>query len=107
MPLTNSDVLQFRREGWADACCVYAAAEMDDLRGAVMSLREALTALAANTDPAQEGVLKLNINDAQASLARRLQQLTPAVLVMQVTTTPCAMPALQPPQTSPQCPQPD
>ena len=64
----------------------YAAAEMVDLRGAVANLRSALADLSANTELAQEGVLKLNVIEARASLSRRLDQLTPAALNLTVSS---------------------
>jgi hypothetical protein len=56
------------------------AAEMEDLRGSVAALRVAIADLNANTDPAQTGVLKVIVRDARASLALRLQRLTPPAL---------------------------
>ena len=50
---------------------------MAELKSSVVTLREALMVLAANADPAQEGVLRLNIRESQAVLRRRLQQLAP------------------------------
>ena len=59
---------------------------MVDLRGAVANLRSALAELSANAELAQEGVLKLNVIDARASLSRRLDQLTPAALNLTVSS---------------------
>ena len=62
-----------------------AAAEMAELKSSVVALREALIMLAANADPAQEGVLRLNVRESQALLRRRLQQLAPpSVATLQV-----------------------
>ena len=51
---------------------------MADLRDAVRLLRSALDALAANAQPAQDKVLRLNVREARGSLALRVQQLSPA-----------------------------
>lgn len=58
------------------------AAEMEDLRGAVVALRLAIADLNANTELAQSAVLQLNVRESRASLAMRLQRLTPAALAM-------------------------
>ncbi|CAL8462108.1 g1639 [Coccomyxa elongata] len=56
------------------------AAEMAELREAVKGLRGAIGVLAANVDPAQDKVLRLNVREARRSAAIRLQQLSPATL---------------------------
>jgi len=61
-----------------------AAAEMEDLRGSVAALRLAIADLNANTEVARTGVLQVNVRDSRASLAMRLQRLTPAALAMSV-----------------------
>jgi len=58
------------------------AAEMEDLRGSVAALRLAIADLNANTEVARTGVLQVNVRDSRASLAMRLQRLTPAALAM-------------------------
>jgi hypothetical protein len=57
---------------------LFAAAEMADLRDAVRLLRGAVDALAANAEPAQDKVLRLNVREARGSLALRVQQLSRA-----------------------------
>ncbi len=58
---------------------MHAAAELEDLRGLVTSLRVSMSELTANTEPAEQGVLEVNVQDARAGLARGLQRLTPAI----------------------------
>lgn len=62
----------------------YTAAEMAELREAVKELRGAIGVLAANVDPAQDKVLRLNVREARRSAAIRLQQLSPATLASPV-----------------------
>lgn len=57
----------------------FAAAELEDLRGLVSSLRLSMSELTANTDPAEQGVLEVNVQDARAGLSRGLQRLTPSI----------------------------
>lgn len=59
---------------------MHAAAEMSELREAVKELRGAIDTLAANVDPAQDKVLRLNVREARKSAALRLQQLSPATM---------------------------
>jgi hypothetical protein len=70
--------------GFFDFRISAAAAEMEDLRGAVVALRLAIADLNANTELAQSAVLQLNVRESRASLAMRLQRLTPAALAMSV-----------------------
>ncbi|KAK9906591.1 hypothetical protein WJX75_004621 [Coccomyxa subellipsoidea] len=56
------------------------AAEMSELREAVKELRGAIDMLAANVDPAQDKVVRLNVREARKSAALRLQQLSPATM---------------------------
>ena len=67
-----------------DVCAMYTAAEMAELREAVKDLRGAIGVLAANVDPAQDKVLRLNVREARRSAAIRLQQLSPATLASPV-----------------------
>lgn len=60
------------------------AAEMAELHEAVKGLRGAIGVLAANVDPAQDKVLRLNVREARRSAAIRLQQLSPATLASPV-----------------------
>ena len=50
------------------------------MRGAMAAVRDALDALASNTDASQDAVLCLNARDSRAGLARRLDQLSPAIM---------------------------
>ena len=38
-----------------------------------------MSELTANSDPAEQGVLEVNVQDARAGLSRGLQRLTPTV----------------------------
>lgn len=53
------------------------AAELTTLKEAVNVVHEALQALLASQDPAQEAMLQLNLKEARSTLARRLEQLSP------------------------------
>ena len=53
------------------------AAELEDLRALVASLRVSMSELTNNTDPAERGVLEVNVRDARAGLSRGVQRLTP------------------------------
>jgi hypothetical protein len=66
-------------QGLADFV-MHAAAEMSELREAVKELRGAIDMLAANVDPAQDKVVRLNVREARKSAALRLQQLSPATM---------------------------
>ena len=50
-------------------------------------MKEALADLKANTDPARAAVIKLNVRDARDSLRRRLSQISPETLAIQVQNT--------------------
>jgi hypothetical protein len=54
-------------------CC--AAAEVSEVRSAVVALRESLEELRGNADTSRTGMLRLNLNEARAALDRRLGQL--------------------------------
>ncbi len=54
---------------------------MADLRESVRELRGVIDALAANAEPPQDKVLRLNVREARASTALRVQQLSPATLL--------------------------
>jgi phage shock protein A len=64
---------------------------MADLRESVKELRAVVDALAANVEPMQDKVLRLNVREARASTSLRVQQLSPATLTSMVGTirSPC------------------
>ena len=61
-----------------------AAQEVLELREAVTGLKDCLTALRSNTDIAKDAVLRVNIRDARDGLNRRLRQLSPTTVALQV-----------------------
>ena len=69
-------------------CGVPAAAEMVDLRAAVVGIREAFADVSANAAPDQAGVLLLNLKEKRDLLARKIRQLSPSTLSVQVLTPP-------------------
>lgn len=54
------------------------AAEMSEIRDSVTSLKAALEAIKANTDPSQGSILKLNLKESRDRLSRRIQEVSPA-----------------------------
>ena len=68
------------------AGCLFAAAEMADLREAVKELRSSIDALAINADLAQEKILLTNLRDARASASLRVQQLSVATTASLVSS---------------------
>lgn len=62
---------------------------------AMTAVRGALEALAANVDPSQDAVLRLNMRDARTGLARRLDQLAPATTASAVRLPPQPLPRLR------------
>lgn len=65
-------------------CFLLAGEELSQLKTAVTGMKEALADLKANTDPARAAVIKLNVRDARDSLRRRLSQISPETLAIQV-----------------------
>ena len=65
--------------------CLCAAAEMVDLRSAVEGVREAFAELTSNAAPDQKGVKQLNLREKRDLLARKIRQLSPSTLSVQVT----------------------
>lgn len=61
-----------------------AAQEVLELKEAVSGLKDRLTALRTNTEIAKDAVLKVNIRDARDGLNRRLRQLSPTTVALQV-----------------------
>ena len=61
-----------------------AAQEVLELRKAVTGLKNCLTALRSNTDTAKDAMLKVNVRDARDGLNRRLRQLSPMLVALQV-----------------------
>ena len=61
-----------------------AAQEVLELREAVTGLKDRLTALRSNTDIAKDAVLRVNVRDARDGLHRRLRQLSPTTVALQV-----------------------
>ena len=57
---------------------------MLELREAVTGLKDCLTALRSNTDIAKDAVLKVNVRDARDGLNRRLRELSPTTVALQV-----------------------
>lgn len=53
------------------------AAELVEIQTAVVSVKDALEALKSNTEPAKEGMLRLNLREAAQGLSGRLQQTRP------------------------------
>ena len=61
-----------------------AAQEVLELREAVTGLKDCLAALRSNTNIAKDAVLKVNVRDARDGLNRRLRQLSPTTVALQV-----------------------
>ena len=61
-----------------------AAQEVLELREAVTGLKGCLTALRSNTDIVKDAVLRVNVRDARDGLNRRLRQLSPTTVALQV-----------------------
>ena len=57
---------------------------MVDLRNAVEGVREAVEALASEMAPDQAAVLRINLQDRRDLLARKIRQLSPSTLSVQV-----------------------
>ncbi|KAL4429817.1 hypothetical protein ABPG77_010934 [Micractinium sp. CCAP 211/92] len=53
------------------------AAEVMEVNAAVAALREQLAAMQSNTDPSRQPMIRLNLREAEETLARRLEQMTP------------------------------
>ncbi|KAL4437359.1 hypothetical protein ABPG75_004498 [Micractinium tetrahymenae] len=53
------------------------AAEVMEVNAAVAALREQLAALQGNTDPSRQSMIRLNLREAEETLARRLEQMAP------------------------------
>ena len=64
-----------------------AAEELAELQAAVVGVREALSDLRANVEPARTSVLKVNVRDARDSLRRRVNQISPETSSLQVGVT--------------------
>ena len=60
------------------------AEELAELKAAVVGVKEALTDLRANVEPARTSVLKVNVRDARDSLRRRVNQISPETSAIQV-----------------------
>ena len=61
-----------------------AAQEVLELREAVTGLKDRLTALRSNIDITKDAVLRVNVRDARDGLNRRLRQLSPTTVALQV-----------------------
>lgn len=53
------------------------AAEVMEVNAAVAALREQLAEMQSNTDPSRRPMIRLNVREAEETLARRLEQMTP------------------------------
>lgn len=61
-----------------DVAADQVLAELEAGQTAATALRERLAELAANADPSRDGMLRLNVREAEGSLARWLEQLSPS-----------------------------
>lgn len=62
----------------------FAAAEMADLRGVVVGVREALKGLSGSVPSDQIAVMQMNAREKRIPLARGIRQLSPSILTVQV-----------------------